>query len=68
MEPPSNDCIYRPICNFKDCYVGCYKKSYFEGHVTGELKEVLKSGGLETMLKKIIIGKIVKWIILEKEK
>ena len=72
MEPPSKQCIYDPICVFKDCYIEhpmeCYRMLYFEGHVTNELKDLLRSGGLEKMLKKIMIGKIIKWIILEKEK
>ena len=72
MEPPSKQCIYDPICEFKGCYIKhpmeCYKRLYFDGHVTNELKDLLRSGGLEKMLKKIIMGKIIKWILLEKEK
>ena len=45
LEPP--DCMYKKACKFYEegCKLKsyCYNKSYFDGHLTDKLKELLKS-------------------------
>lgn len=58
MGDEYDPCIYQPICKFQDCDTRCYKKIYFEGHISDKFKKILKSGKLEKIL----------WNTLAKEK